>query len=130
MIRRTLALRSALDHVNKGVLGMGDAVAVRPKRSTLADKLMVKPGHRQAPCGLVATVFGCTGFVGPYTVQTYGYFGCQVITPYRGDSKKARILKPMGDLGMIVPIPFSFYDEESVRRCVSDINITKQTIIH
>lgn len=108
------ALRSA----SKSMVGIADAPASRAKRSIKDSMLMVKPGHRQAPCGLVTSVFGCTGFLGNYTVYNYGYFGSQVMCPYRGDAKKIRDLKVMGDLGQIVPIPFSFYDEDSIRRAV------------
>jgi len=48
-----------------------------------------------------------------------GSIGAQVICPYRGSGHEARHLKPMGDLGQIVPIPFDMFDAESIQRAVS-----------
>lgn len=53
--------------------------------------------------GHVATVFGCTGFLGRYLVNRLAQKGTQVIVPYRDEDEK-RHLKVMGDLGQIVPM--------------------------
>ena len=53
--------------------------------------------------GHVATVFGCTGFLGRYIVNRLAQKGTQVIVPYRDEDEK-RHLKLMGDLGQIVPL--------------------------
>ena len=73
------------------------------------------PGGRSSISGVVATVFGATGFVGRYLVNKLGnrdlasvsltilgLMGSQVIVPYRGDDYDCRHLKPMGDLGQIM----------------------------
>lgn len=80
------------------------------------------PGY-SAVSGHTVTVFGCTGFLGRYLVSKIGErlpsrsyvcrgrpdplfpakMGTQVIVPYR-DEDEARHLKPMGDLGQIVPM--------------------------
>ena len=53
--------------------------------------------------GHVVTVFGCTGFLGRYTVAKIAKQGSQVIVPYRDEDEK-RHLRVMGDLGQIVPM--------------------------
>lgn len=60
-------------------------------------------GGRSAQNGQVATVFGCTGFLGRYLVHKLAKQGTQVIVPYRDEDSK-RHLKVMGDLGQIVPL--------------------------
>ena len=51
------------------------------------------PGGRSSVSGLVATVFGPTGFLGRYTVNKLGKMGSQVVVPYRGDFHDTRHLK-------------------------------------
>jgi nucleoside-diphosphate-sugar epimerase len=58
---------------------------------------------RSSVSGHVATVFGCTGFLGRYLVNRLAQKGTQVIVPYRDEDEK-RHLKVMGDLGQIVPM--------------------------
>lgn len=60
-------------------------------------------GGRSAVSGHVATVFGCTGFLGRYVVAKLAKAGTQVIVPYRDEDDK-RHLKVMGDLGQVVPL--------------------------
>ncbi|KAJ9113892.1 hypothetical protein QFC19_000086 [Naganishia cerealis] len=67
-------------------------------------------GGRSAQNGQVATVFGCTGFLGRYLVHKLAKQGTQVVVPYRDEDSK-RHLKVMGDLGQIVPLQI----EECVR---------------
>ncbi|KAI0301162.1 hypothetical protein B0F90DRAFT_1719783 [Multifurca ochricompacta] len=59
------------------------------------------PPGRSAVTGHVATVFGCTGFLGRYLVSKLAKAGTQVIIPYRDEDDK-RHLKVTGDLGQIV----------------------------
>ncbi len=59
-------------------------------------------GGRSSFSGVVATVFGATGFIGRYVVNRLGRMGSQVVVPYRGDEHDYRHLCPMGDLGQIV----------------------------
>ncbi len=58
-------------------------------------------GGRSSFSGVVATVFGATGFVGRYMVNRLGKTGSQVVVPYRGDEHDYRHLRLMGDLGQI-----------------------------
>jgi NAD(P)-dependent dehydrogenase (short-subunit alcohol dehydrogenase family) len=59
-------------------------------------------GGRSSFSGVVATVFGATGFLGRYIVNRLGRVGSQVIVPFRGDEHDYRHLRPMGDLGQLV----------------------------
>ncbi|MCI08278.1 NADH dehydrogenase (ubiquinone) iron-sulfur protein, partial [Trifolium medium] len=51
--------------------------------------------------GIVATVFGATGFLGRYVVQQLAKMGSQVLVPFRGSEDCPRHLKLMGDLGQV-----------------------------
>lgn len=84
---------------------------------------MARPGGRSSVSGIVATVFGCSGFLGRFVVNHLGRIGSQVIAPYRGDSTKVRHLKLAGDLGQIVPIPMDMTDLETVHRAVARSNV-------
>ena len=82
-------------------------------------------GGRSSFSGVVATVFGATGFVGRYVVNRLGgrgqcsssgcvssavcvmvtgRVGSQVVVPYRGDEHDHRHLKLMGDLGQVTAV--------------------------
>jgi NADH dehydrogenase (ubiquinone) 1 alpha subcomplex subunit 9 len=72
-------------------------------------------GGRSSVSGIVATVFGATGFLGRYVVQQLAKMGSQVLVPFRGSEDCPRHLKLMGDLGQIVPMKFNPRDESSVK---------------
>ncbi|PWN24771.1 putative NADH2 dehydrogenase 40K chain [Jaminaea rosea] len=74
-------------------------------------------GGRSAVSGHVATVFGCTGFLGRYLVDKLGQKGTQVIVPYRDEDEK-RHLKPLGDLGQIVPLEWDLKNDDQIRECL------------
>ena len=82
-------------------------------------------GGRSSFSGIVATVFGSTGFVGRYVVNKLGVYtesvifccdlsnlsaypagrvGSQIVVPLRGDEHDYRHLRLMGDLGQIAPM--------------------------
>lgn len=92
-----------------------------PQSQALSD--ITRPGGRQSVSGVVATVFGASGFLGRYTVNHLGRIGSQVIAPYRGDGMNMRHLKLNGDLGQIVLMPYSIFDEASIRKTVSLSNV-------
>lgn len=83
---------------------------------------LYRPNDAQSQ-GIVATVFGCTGFLGRYVVNQLANIGAQVITPYRGDGFNARHLKVLGELGQVVPIPFDMKDTESIQKAVARSNV-------
>lgn len=65
----------------------------------------------------VATVFGATGFIGRYIVRELAKTGARVVVPSR-EPDRALHLKPMGDVGQIVPVAANVRDAASVRRAV------------
>ncbi|KAG6376956.1 hypothetical protein JVT61DRAFT_990 [Boletus reticuloceps] len=79
------------------------------------------PGY-SAVSGHVVTVFGCTGFLGRYLISKLARMGTQVIVPYREEDEK-RHLKPMGDLGQIVPMEWDIRNEEQIAECLRHSDI-------
>ncbi|KAJ7568659.1 hypothetical protein O6H91_01G042600 [Diphasiastrum complanatum] len=80
-------------------------------------------GGRSSVSGVVATVFGATGFLGRYVVQLLAKTGSQVMVPFRGLEDSHRHLKLMGDLGQIVPMKYDIRDEESIRAAIAKSNV-------
>jgi NADH dehydrogenase (ubiquinone) 1 alpha subcomplex subunit 9 len=80
-------------------------------------------GGRSSFSGVVATVFGSTGFVGRYIVNRLGRVGSQIVVPLRGDEHDYRHLRLMGDLGQISPMEFHLKDVESVKKAVQHSNV-------
>uniref|UniRef100_A0A0A9Y6A5 NADH dehydrogenase [ubiquinone] 1 alpha subcomplex subunit 9, mitochondrial n=1 Tax=Lygus hesperus TaxID=30085 RepID=A0A0A9Y6A5_LYGHE len=70
-------------------------------------------GGRSSFSGIVATVFGASGFLGRYVVNRLGKIGTQLILPYRGDFDEMRRLKLSGDLGQVLFLPYNLKDEDS-----------------
>jgi NADH dehydrogenase len=73
------------------------------------------------------TVFGGSGFIGRYVVEKLAAKDCIIRVPTRS-LDKAKFLKPLGDIGQIVPVPFSLNHPESIARAVDGadavINLT------
>jgi len=80
-------------------------------------------GGRASVSGVIATVFGSTGFLGRYVVNQLGRMGSQIIIPYRGEEKSYNHMKLMGDLGQIVPLKWDIRDKESIRQAVKHSNV-------
>lgn len=80
-------------------------------------------GGRHSVSGLIATVFGATGFSGRYVVNRLGRIGTQLVIPWRGDELSFRHLRIMGDLGRIIPVEVSIRDQESLELAVSRSNV-------
>ncbi|XP_068627734.1 NADH dehydrogenase [ubiquinone] 1 alpha subcomplex subunit 9, mitochondrial [Battus philenor] len=80
-------------------------------------------GGRSSFNGIVATVFGCTGFVGRYVCNKLGKIGTQMILPYRSDFYDANRLKVCGDLGQVLFTPYDIRDEESIAKAVKYSNV-------
>uniref|UniRef100_A0A1U7VQ10 NADH dehydrogenase [ubiquinone] 1 alpha subcomplex subunit 9, mitochondrial-like n=1 Tax=Nicotiana sylvestris TaxID=4096 RepID=A0A1U7VQ10_NICSY len=80
-------------------------------------------GGRSSVSGIVATVFGATGFLGRYVVQELAKMGTQVLVPFRGSEDSPRHLKLMGDLGQIVPMKYNPRDENSVKAVMAKANV-------
>ncbi|CAL1712738.1 unnamed protein product [Somion occarium] len=80
------------------------------------------PPGRSAVTGNVATVFGCTGFLGRYLIAKLARAGTQVIVPYREEDSK-RHLKVTGDLGQIVNMEWDLRDENQIAECLRHSDI-------
>ncbi|KAG6724510.1 hypothetical protein I3842_03G261200 [Carya illinoinensis] len=85
-------------------------------------------GGRSSVSGLVATVFGATGFLGRYVVQQLAKMGSQVLVPFRGSEDSHRHLKLMGDLGQIVPMKYNPRDENSIKAVMAKANVVLNLI--
>lgn len=64
-----------------------------------------------------ATVFGGSGFLGRYVVRRLAADGVRIRAAVR-DPEAANFLKPMGDVGQVVPIQANVRHASSVRRAV------------
>ncbi|XP_058840078.1 NADH dehydrogenase [ubiquinone] 1 alpha subcomplex subunit 9, mitochondrial-like [Topomyia yanbarensis] len=95
----------------------------RKLKSTNLATLKRGTGGRSSFNGIVATVFGSTGFLGRYVCNKLGKIGSQVIIPYRGDHYDALRLKLVGDLGQVLFHPYHLCDEESIYKAVKYSNV-------
>ncbi|KAG1469888.1 hypothetical protein G6F56_002995 [Rhizopus delemar] len=77
--------------------------------------------------GHIATVFGCTGFLGRYVVNRLAQQGTQVVVAYR-DPDEARHLKVTGDLGQIIPLEFDLRNKDQLTECVRHSDIVYNLI--
>uniref|UniRef100_A0A1A9WH60 NADH dehydrogenase [ubiquinone] 1 alpha subcomplex subunit 9, mitochondrial n=1 Tax=Glossina brevipalpis TaxID=37001 RepID=A0A1A9WH60_9MUSC len=97
--------------------------APRPLKTTNLGAMKRGTGGRSSFNGIVATVFGCNGFVGRYVCNKLGKLGTQMILPYRGDDSDVMRLKVCGDLGQVL---FHFYDlndEKTIRKACKYSNV-------
>ncbi|XP_061438590.1 NADH dehydrogenase [ubiquinone] 1 alpha subcomplex subunit 9, mitochondrial isoform X2 [Rhineura floridana] len=78
---------------------------------------------RSSVSGIVATVFGATGFLGRYVVNRLGRIGSQVIIPHRCDQYDLMYLRPMGDLGQLLFVEWDSRDKDSIRRAIEHSNV-------
>ncbi|CAM0136375.1 Protein-lysine N-methyltransferase efm5 [Umbelopsis sp. WA50703] len=84
-------------------------------------------GGRSTSNGHIATVFGCTGFLGRYVVHRLAQQGTQVVVPFR-DADEARHLRVTGDLGQIIPLEFDLKNRETINECVRHSDIVYNLI--
>ncbi|ELK02573.1 NADH dehydrogenase [ubiquinone] 1 alpha subcomplex subunit 9, mitochondrial isoform X1 [Pteropus alecto] len=80
-------------------------------------------GGRSSVSGIVATVFGATGFLGRYVVNHLGRMGSQIIIPHRCERYDIMHLRPMGDLGQIIFLEWNGRNKDSIRRAVEHSNV-------
>lgn len=67
------------------------------------------------------TVFGGSGFIGRYVVKRLADAGVRVRVAVRRPDK-ALFLKPLGDVGQIIPVAANVAQPESVHRAIADSN--------
>jgi len=67
------------------------------------------------------TLFGGSGFIGRYIVRDLAQAGWTIRIAVR-EPKRARFLKPLGDVGQITPIPASLLHEDSVKAAVTGVD--------
>lgn len=99
--------------------GISPSVFVRH----LTTQLKRGTGGRSSFSGIVATVFGATGFYGRYIVNRLGRVGSQMVVPYRGDEHDYRHLRPMGDLGQLVFLQYNLKDTASIEKALKYSNV-------
>ncbi|PIK39200.1 putative NADH dehydrogenase [Apostichopus japonicus] len=80
-------------------------------------------GGRSSFSGVVAAVFGATGFLGRYVVSRLGRDGSQVMIPYRCEPYNLNHFKVMGDLGQLLYRDFHIRDKDKMREIVSHCNV-------
>lgn len=73
--------------------------------------------------GIVATVFGGSGFLGRYVINNLGKVGSQVVYPFRCSELDIQHIRVMGDLGKMVPFRFDVRDEEAIAQAMSQSNV-------
>lgn len=91
-------------------------------RGQNSNSAMGPPG-RSSNSGKVITIFGATGFLGRYVVDALGRSGSSLIVSTRDDDMSWRHLKPLCDLGKIVPAYVRLDDEDAIRDCVRNSNV-------
>lgn len=92
-------------------------------RTTNPAEMKRGTGGRSSFNGVVATVFGSTGFMGRYVCNKLGRIGSQLILPYRADHYEALRLKLAGDLGQVLFTPYHLCDEKSIYNAVKHSNV-------
>ncbi|XP_031622507.1 NADH dehydrogenase [ubiquinone] 1 alpha subcomplex subunit 9, mitochondrial [Contarinia nasturtii] len=80
-------------------------------------------GGRSSFNGMVVTIFGATGFLGPMVGYKFGKLGSQLIYPYRADFYPAMRLKPTGDLGQVLFHFYNLRDEKSIKEAMKYSNV-------
>eukprot|EP00794_Sanderia_malayensis_P018215 gene18215-20033_t len=105
--------------------------AVSNKRHASSQDFYPKrgPGGRSSFNGVVATVFGATGFLGRYTVNRFARIGSQITVPYRCIDDDVRHIKPMGDIGQIMLNgKFDLRDSSSIEKNLEYSNVVVNLI--
>ena len=112
MLRTSLSLGSRANHL----VVLTSTRSVTNKYTPLvAERPVASLNASSHVSGVIATVFGSTGFVGRYVVSRLGDQGSQVILPYRGTENCFRHLRVLGDLGQIVPMACDLWKPEQIQ---------------
>lgn len=100
-----------------------DDGSIRKLKNTNLSAMKRGTGGRSSFNGMVATVFGSTGFIGRYVCNKLGKIGTQMILPYRCDQYETARLKCAGDLGQVLFQQFDLRDDELIRKSVRHSNV-------
>uniref|UniRef100_T1HX83 NADH dehydrogenase [ubiquinone] 1 alpha subcomplex subunit 9, mitochondrial n=5 Tax=Rhodnius TaxID=13248 RepID=T1HX83_RHOPR len=101
----------------------GYSTDVQALKRTSPSDLKRGTGGRSSFNGIVATIFGATGFLGRYVANRLGKIGSQLVIPYRGDAYEVLRLKLVGDLGQVLFQPYHLADEKSIYKCLKYSNV-------
>ncbi|XP_026688900.1 NADH dehydrogenase [ubiquinone] 1 alpha subcomplex subunit 9, mitochondrial-like isoform X2 [Diaphorina citri] len=80
-------------------------------------------GGRSSFNGVVATVFGASGYMGSYLCNKLGKQGSQIIIPYRGNFYDVRDLRLCGDLGQVLFQPYHPRNDDEIRKAIKYSNV-------
>ncbi|XP_072034677.1 NADH dehydrogenase [ubiquinone] 1 alpha subcomplex subunit 9, mitochondrial-like [Amphiura filiformis] len=120
LTKSTINLRSA-------VLRPLGCIAITPHRNASnKHHLSLVPkgrGGRSSFSGIVAAVFGGTGFVGRYLITRLGREGSQIVVPHRCDEYNLNHLKVMGDLGQLLFRDYTLHNEDLIRDIIGHCNV-------
>ncbi|XP_022664511.1 NADH dehydrogenase [ubiquinone] 1 alpha subcomplex subunit 9, mitochondrial-like [Varroa destructor] len=125
----SLCVRTKVFSGTTWIAPLGTLVSRRDKGSglgTKGDRLEVirkGTGGRSSFNGVIATVFGNSGTLGPPVVNELGKCGTMMILPYRGDFYRVAPMKICGDLGQILFHSFFLKDEKSVAKAMQYSNV-------
>ena len=75
------------------------------------------------------TIFGASGFLGRHIVRHLAPLGVTIRVPTR-DPEKALVLKPLGDVGQIVPVATRLDNDHAVRLAIGQGNAQSDTVIN
>ncbi|XP_057289737.1 uncharacterized protein LOC130612442 isoform X2 [Hydractinia symbiolongicarpus] len=116
ILKKSQVLKGQLPVINK-------LCTFQQKQASSADHLAkYGQGGRNSFNGIVATVFGATGYLGRYVVNRLARSGAQVIVAYRGVEDDFRHLRVMGEIGQINFLHFDLKDYESILKAMSHSN--------
>lgn len=96
----------------KSTASQSQSVCASQKRYAHESYLPSGPGGRSSFSGVVATVFGGTGFVGHAVLNRLTKNGASIVLPHRGSFQHINRIKLMADLGQMLPRKFSLKDDD------------------
>lgn len=96
----------------KATTSQSQSAVVSQKRGAHESYHASGAGGRSSFSGVVATVFGGTGFVGHAVLNRLTKNGASIVLPHRGSFQHINRIKLMADLGQMLPRKFSLNDDD------------------